>query len=402
MIDAIKERAAALLPGLIGMRRHLHQHPELSFREYETAAFVASELDKLGIAYQKGICDTGVVALIPGRNPDKHCIALRADMDALPIQEDNETTYSSRNDGIMHACGHDVHTTCLLGAAAILQEYKDRFEGTIKLIFQPGEEKNPGGASLLIKAGVLDNPAPDAIYGLHVYPQLPAGTAGFRGGQYMASADEIYITIKGKGGHAALPQQTVDPIAVAAMVITGLQQVVSRKSNPLSPTVLTFGKIAGGHTTNVIPNTVELEGTLRTFDEDWRREALGYIRQITSQICAAYGAEALIDIPDGYPSLFNDPETTKQARAFATDFLGAAQVKDLELRMGAEDFAFYTQRIKGCFFRIGTSQNGERYTLPVHNSRFDIDEQALATGAGLMSYIALSALAAKAGTSAGK
>ncbi|WP_240432933.1 M20 metallopeptidase family protein [Taibaiella koreensis] len=374
------------------MRRHLHQHPELSFQEYETAAFVASELDKLGIVYEKGICGTGVVALITGRNPGRKCIALRADMDALPIEEENETEYTSRNKGVMHACGHDVHTSCLLGAAALLQEYRDQFEGTVKLIFQPGEEKNPGGASLLIKAGVLENPAPSAIYGLHVYPQLPAGTTGFRSGQYMASADEIYITIKGKGGHAALPQQTVDPIAVAAMVITGLQQVVSRKSNPLSPTVLTFGKIAGGHATNVIPNTVELEGTLRTFDEDWRREALAHVKQITSQICAAYGAEAIIDIPDGYPSLFNDPETTQQARSFAEDFLGADRVKDLDLRMGAEDFAFYTLHTKGCFYRIGTSRNGGQYTQPVHNSRFDIDEEALQTGAGLMSYIALRAL----------
>lgn len=389
MIDLIKARAEALLPEWVQIRRHLHAHPELSFEEYETAAFVAAQLDQLGIPYEKGICGTGIVALIEGRNPGSKCIALRADMDALPITEENETTYRSQNEGVMHACGHDVHTTCLLGAARILQELKEEFEGTLKLIFQPGEEKNPGGANLMVQAGVLENPKPEAIIGLHVYPQLPAGMAGFRSGQYMASADEIYITIKGKGGHAALPQQTVDPIAVAAMVITGLQQVVSRKSNPLTPTVLTFGKIAGGSATNIIPDRVELMGTLRSFDEPWRQEALEHVRRITENICAAFGAEATIDIPDGYPSLFNDPETTAFAQSAAADFLGTEQVEELGLRMGAEDFSFYTRHTKGCFFRIGTNHNNETFTLPVHNSRFDIDENALKTGAGLMSYIAL-------------
>lgn len=392
MIDVIKEKAEALLPELIETRRHLHAHPELSFREYETAAYIAGRLDELGITYQKGIAGTGIAALIRGRNPEKKCIALRADMDALPIEEGNDAPYRSLNAGVMHACGHDVHTTCLLGAARILQEHRDQFEGTLKLIFQPGEEKSPGGASLMIQEGVLDNPKPEAIIGLHVYPQLPAGTAGFRAGQYMASADELYITIKGKGGHAALPQQTVDPIAVAALVITGLQQVVSRKSNPLSPTVLTFGKIAGGSATNIIPEQVELMGTLRTFDEQWRREALEHIRTITTSICSAYGAEAIIDIPPGYPPLYNNPGVTALAKAFAEDFLGNEQVRELDMRMGAEDFSFYTQHTKGCFFRIGTNRNGEAYTLPVHNARFDIEESALKTGTGLMSYIALQLL----------
>lgn len=392
MINTIKTRAEALLPNLIEIRRHLHAHPELSFKEYETAAFVAGELDKIGIPYEKGICGTGIVALIKGRNPEKKCIALRADMDALPIFEKNEVSYRSQNDGVMHACGHDVHTTCLLGAATILHQLKEDFEGTIKLIFQPGEEKSPGGANLMVKAGVLKNPEPEAIFGLHVYPQLPAGTAGFRGGQYMASADEIYITINGKGGHAALPQQTIDPITVAAMVITGLQQIVSRKANPLNPTVLTFGKIEGGAATNVIPGSVSLAGTLRTFDETWRKEALGLVRSITTQICSAYGAEAIIEIPEGYPSLFNDPATTEKAKSFATAFLGAENIKELELRMGAEDFSFYTLHTKGCFFRIGTNRNNEQYTTPVHSPDFDVDEEALKTGAGLMSYIAVNML----------
>lgn len=380
--------ALELQPLLQNIRHHLHTYPELSFEEFETARFVAAALDKAGIPYQSGVAGTGIVALIAGKEPGKKCIALRADMDALPIQEANDVSYRSQHPGIMHACGHDVHTTCLLGAASILNNLKDEFEGTIKLIFQPGEEKSPGGASLLIKEGVLENPRPEAIFGLHVYPQLPAGTAGFRQGQYMASADEIYITIKGKGGHAALPQQTVDPIATAALIITGLQQIVSRKSNPLSPTVLTFGKISGGSTTNVIPESVELMGTLRTFDETWRAEAKNLIRNITTQIANAYGAEAIIDMPPGYPSLKNDPELTARAADFARAYLGTENVHDLEMRMGAEDFSFYTREIDGCFFRIGTNSNHTHFTAPVHNAHFDIDENALVTGAGLMACIA--------------
>jgi len=401
MIDRIKAQVETLFPELVRIRRHIHADPELSYEEYRTAAFVADELEKLGIPCTRGVAGTGVVALIEGRNPASRCIALRADMDALPITEAADREYRSRNEGVMHACGHDVHTACLLGAAALLQQLKEEFEGTVKLIFQPGEEKSPGGASLMIAAGVLEHPAPEAILGLHVYPQLPAGMAGFRAGQYMASADELYITIKGKGGHAALPQQTVDPIAISALIITGLQQVVSRKSNPLSPTVLTFGKIAGGSATNIIPESVELTGTLRTFDEQWRREAIRLIRSFTANTAAAYGAEAIIHIPEGYPTLFNDPSVTQQARSFAEDFLGPGQVAELDLRMGAEDFSFYTQHIKGCFFRIGTNRNGRDFTTPVHNAAFDVDETSLKTGAGLMCYIAWRMLAAKKGTAGG-
>ncbi len=392
MISKIKTLAHGLQPELQRIRHHLHAHPELSFEEYETAAYVAAELDRIGIPYRKGIAGTGIVALIEGRNPGRTCIALRADMDALPIEEANTTDYRSQHKGVMHACGHDVHTTCLLGAATILHTLKDEFEGTFKLIFQPGEEKSPGGASLMIAEGVLENPKPAAILGLHVYPNLPAGTAGFCPGQYMASADEIYITVKGKGGHAALPQETIDPIAIAALIITGMQQVVARRSNPLSPSVLTFGKIAGGHTTNVIPETVELEGTFRTFDEVWRKEAKTLIRNIAEQIAAAYGAEAIVDIPEGYPSLYNNPELTAQANSFATEYLGDENVKALDKRMGAEDFSFYTHHTPGCFYRIGTNHNNEAYMAPVHNPRFDIDELALETGAGLMSWLGLQVL----------
>lgn len=393
MINTIREKAQQYFPEVQAIRHHIHSHPELSFKEQETMAFISGKLTEMGIEHQTDVADTGIVALIKGKNPGKKCIALRADMDALPIQEANDTAYRSQNDGVMHACGHDVHSSCLLGAARILNEMRDEFEGTIKLIFQPGEEKHPGGASLMIAAGVLENPKPEAIFALHVYPHLPSGTAGFRAGQYMASADEVYITIEGKGGHAALPHQTVDPIAIAAQVITNLQQVVSRKSNPLLPCVLTFGKIAGGFATNVIPDTVEILGTLRTMDETWRYQAHQWIKDIVEQTCAANGAKAIVEIPQGYPSLFNDPALTIFAEDWARDYLGAENIHTLDMRMAGEDFSFYTHHVPGCFFRIGTSLDGEQFTAPVHNAHFDIHEEAMKTGVGLFSWIAIQALA---------
>ncbi len=391
MTDRIKLLAAGLQPELLRIRRHLHAHPELSFQEFETARFVRNFLEEINIPFGV-LADTGVVGLIKGKNPDKKCIALRADLDALPINEANEVSYKSQHEGVMHACGHDVHTTCLLGASKILHQLSNEFEGTVKLIFQPGEEKSPGGASLMIAADALANPEPLAVIGLHVDPDLPAGTVGFRSGQYMASADEIYITIQGKGGHAALPHLTVDPIAIAAQIITSLQQVVSRKSNALIPTVLSFGKISGGHTTNVIPDTVELQGTLRTFDEAWRSEAKLLIRDISSRIATAFGGHAEIHIPPGYPSLFNDVPTTEKVSAAAAAYLGSSQIRELSQRMTAEDFSFYTLKTKGCFFRLGTNYQNESLNTPVHNAHFDIHEPVLATGAGLMSWIALQML----------
>jgi amidohydrolase len=393
MINTIREKVQLYFPDVQAIRHHIHSHPELSFNEHETMAFISGKLTDMGIEHETGVADTGIVALIKGKNPSKKCIALRADMDALPIQEANETEYRSQNDGVMHACGHDVHSSCLLGAARILHELRDEFEGTIKLIFQPGEEKHPGGASLMIAAGVLENPKPEAIFALHVYPHLPSGTAGFRAGQYMASADEVYITIEGKGGHAALPHQTVDPIAIAAQVITNLQQVISRKGSPLIPSVLTFGKIAGGFATNVIPDKVELLGTFRTMDETWRYEAHKWIKDITEQVCAANGARAIVEIPPGYPSLFNDPALTTFAEDWARDYIGAENIHTLDMRMAGEDFSFYTHHVPGCFFRIGTSLNGEQFTAPVHNAHFDIHEEAMKTGVGLFSWMAIQALA---------
>jgi amidohydrolase len=388
IIDQIREKAQQYFPEVQAIRHHLHAHPELSFQEHETAAFVSEQLSAWGIKHEKGIAGTGIVGLIEGK-PGGRCIALRADMDALPIQEGNDVSYRSQNNGVMHACGHDVHTSCLLGAAHILNDLREHFEGTIKLLFQPGEEKNPGGASIMIKDGALENPKPEAIFALHVYPHLPSGTAGFRAGQYMASADEIYITIEGKGGHAALPHQTVDPIAIAALVITGLQQVISRKGNPLIPSVLTFGKIQGGFATNVIPDKVEILGTFRTMNEKWRYEAHKWIKEFTEQTCAAYGAKVTVEIPPGYPSLSNDPALTAQAEGWAKAYLGENNVHDLDMRMAGEDFSFYTQHMPGCFFRIGTSKDGKQFTAPVHNARFDIDEDSLKVGMGMMAWCGL-------------
>ncbi len=387
MKEQFQELAHALFPKMVSIRHHLHQHPELSFEEFQTMEFIAAQLDKIGIPYQKGIAGTGIVALIEGV-PNGKCVALRADIDALPIIEQNEIDYKSLNHGVMHACGHDVHTTCLLGAAEILWQHKSSLKGTVKLIFQPGEEKSPGGASLMIAAGALQNPKPEAIIGLHVFPELPVGQLGFRAGQYMASADEIHISIKGKGGHAALPQNTIDPIVIAANIIVQLQQIVSRRSHPLTPTVLTFGHINGGHTTNVIPEEVTLKGTLRTFDETWRHQAIQLIKEVVHQNVNAWGATAEVDVPPGYPSLFNDEILNEKIENLASDYLGIEQIKALEMRMTAEDFSFYTLEIPGCFFRLGTNKNNTSFISPVHNPQFDIDENALVVGAGMMAWAA--------------
>jgi amidohydrolase len=378
-MQQIDELISQYLPDWIAIREHIHANPELSFQEYNTSKFISNQLSKLGIDYQTGVAGTGIVALLEGKNPSSRIIALRGDMDALPIIEKNEVSYKSKNDGIMHACGHDVHTTCLLGAAQTLSLLKNEWEGTIKFIFQPGEEKHPGGASIMITEGVLENPKPQAIFALHVYPHLPFGKLGFREGQYMASADEVYITVKGKGGHAALPHQTIDPIAISANLIVSLQQIISRNNNPLNPSVLSFGKIAGGNVGNVIPNEVYIEGTLRCMDETWRAKAHTLIYKHTIELCAAMGAEAEINIPIGYPFLMNDVGTTRQAKQIAIEAFGEMNIVELDRRMAAEDFSFYTHHVPGCFFRLGTSHQG-KFEFPVHNAQFDIHPEAIGVG----------------------
>lgn len=395
MINTIRQKTEALLQETNRIRQHIHAHPELSFQEFETSAFIAAELTKLNIPFTKGIAGTGIVAIIEGKNPTKKCLAIRAELDALPITELNEVSYKSQNQGIMHACGHDVHAACLLGLAQIMNDLKNEWEGSLKLIFQPGEEMHPGGGSMMIAEGVLDNPKVNAILALHVYPHLPAGVVGFRAGQYMASTDEIHIRIDGKGGHAALPHQTIDPIAISAQIIVALQQVISRRSNPIIPSVLSFGKISGGTVNNVIPDSVEIAGTLRTMDENWRAEAHQLITEIVHNTATAFGASASVNIPKGYPSLFNDQKLTQAIEGYAQEFLGAENVRELSLRMTADDFAFYGQQIPGCYFRLGTNTHNESKTASVHNAHFDIDENALVTGVGLMSYAAFSYLTAQ-------
>ena len=393
MISTIKTLAAETAPLVRQWRHHLHAHPELSFQEKETAAFVAGRLSELGIPFQAGIAGTGVVGMIEGKNPASRILALRADMDALPISEQNEVPYKSTRPGVMHACGHDVHTASLLGAARILQSVRNDFEGSIKLIFQPGEERIPGGASLLIKEGVLENPAPTSILGQHVMPGLAVGKVGFREGLYMASADEIYLTIHGKGGHGAVPHQAVDVVAIMAQVITALQQVVSRSANPTIPSVLSFGKVEANGVTNVLPNSVYLEGTFRTMDEEWRSRAHEKIRSITENICAAYGAHADLEIRKGYPFLMNDVALTRKSKASAIAYMGEENVVNLDMWMAAEDFAYYSQAMPGCFYRLGTRNEEKGIVSGVHTPTFDIDETALETGCGLMAWLALEELA---------
>lgn len=394
MIEQIKALAQQYKSEFISIRHHLHAHPELSFQEFNTATFIQSKLNELDIPFQV-MATTGVVALIQGKNPSTKTIALRADIDALPITEENDVPYKSTNHGVMHACGHDVHTTILLGAAKVLQQVKDSFEGTIKLIFQPGEERNPGGASLLIKEGVLQNPSPESIVALHVHPGLPVGKLSFRKGRIMASADEIYITIKSKGGHAAAPHLTADTILIASHLIVSLQQIISRNNNPTSPSVLSICSINGGNTTNVIPSEVKLMGTFRAMDEAWRFKAHELIKKQTIAICEGMGAAVDVLIDVGYPTVDSEPMLTDVCWQLANEFMGSENVQETELRMGAEDFGFYTQQIPGCFFRLGVSNVPQGIVHNVHTPKFNIDEDAIEIGMGVMSWLAIGLLERK-------
>lgn len=388
--QTIQALAAQYAPEMIDVRRHLHAHPELSYQEFETSKYVQEKLKTFGIPFEVK-ATTGVVGLIEGKNPGSRVIALRADMDALPIQEQNNVPYKSKKDGVMHACGHDVHTTCLLGAAKILAETKHLWEGTVKLIFQPGEEKNPGGASLMIADGVLENPKPQAIFALHVNPQLERGKLSFRSGKVMASADEIYITIKGKGGHAAAPHLTVDTILVASHLVVSLQQIISRVANPFSPSVLSITSFQGGFTTNVIPTEVKLMGTFRAMDEAWRFKAHEIIKKQTTELVQSMGAEADVHIDVGYPTVYNNETLNDVAKDIAMEFMGTEHVEETELRMGAEDFGYYSQQIPGCFFRLGTANTAKGINAGVHTPKFDIDESAIEIGMGMMAYLGATA-----------
>ena len=386
----IKSLSASIFEEVRRIRHHIHKHPELSFKEEKTAAFVTSILTESGVEFRDKIAGTGIVASIKGTQSERDkVICLRADLDALPIQEKNDVPYKSENDGIMHACGHDVHTSSLLGAAKILNTLRNQFSGEIKLIFQPGEELLPGGASLLIKEGVLKNPVPEAIIGQHVMPEMQVGKVGFRPGIYMASTDEIYITVKGKGGHGAMPHTLIDPVYISAQLIIALQQVVSRWAKPSITTVLSFGKVIANGATNVIPDEVHIEGTFRTFNEEWRAEAHRRMKDLAKSIVEGMGGKLDFEIRIGYPFLKNDEKLTNFLMKEAEDYMGAENVEHLDLRTTAEDFAFYTHQVPGCFYRLGTGNIERGITAGVHNPNFDIDEEALKTGMGLIAYLGM-------------
>lgn len=392
LLEKIKRLSEDYSEQVIESRRHLHANPELSYQEYNTAKFVAEQLRSFGVNVVEGIATTGLLAEIRGKNPEKKSIALRADMDALPISEANDVPYRSQVPGVMHACGHDVHTASLLGTARILNSVKDQFEGTVRLLFQPGEEKNPGGASYMIRDGALNNPQPSGIIGQHVFPLLPVGKVGFREGMYMASCDEIYLKVIGKGGHAAAPDLAIDPILMASHIIIALQQVISRNASPKQPTVLSFGNIIGKGATNIIPNEVNIAGTFRAMNEEWRASALQKIRKMAESIAEGMGGRCEVEISKGYPYLENNPDLTRRIRSAAEAYVGRENVVDIDITLGAEDFSYYSQVIPASFYRLGTSNPAKGITSYVHTPTFNVDEESLKIGPGLMAWMAIQEL----------
>jgi amidohydrolase len=394
ILEKIRAASATLHDQAVAHRRHLHAHPELSFCEENTAIYISEQLRSIGLEPVR-IAGTGVTALINGTLPSKlknPVVALRADIDALPIREQNHHTYRSKNEGVMHACGHDAHTASLLVTAKILNDLRDHFTGTIKLIFQPGEEKNPGGASIMIREGILENPRPDVIIGQHVMPLMNAGKAGFRPGKYMASSDEIRLKVIGKGGHAATPELNTDPVLIASHIIVALQQVISRNAGPKQPSVLSFGKVVADGATNIVPDEVHIAGTFRAMDEKWREKGLERITAIATGLAESMGGKCEVNISRGYPVLTNDVELTARMKCFAEVYLGKEQVDDLDIALGAEDFAYYSQVVPACFYRLGTRNEQKGITSFVHTPTFDIDEDALAASPGLMAWLAVSEL----------
>ncbi|HSH53008.1 MAG TPA: M20 family metallopeptidase [Bacteroidales bacterium] len=385
----IKKLSKEYFSQVVDIRRHLHQYPELSFQEFKTSEYIASLLKKWNVEFNPGIVETGIVAYIKGKKPERKTIALRADIDALPIEEKNNIPYKSKNKGVMHACGHDAHTASLLGVILILNELKDEFEGTVKCIFQPGEELLPGGAKLMIQKGVLKNPEPEIIIGQHVYPELPAGKIGIKSGAYMASSDEIYITVKGKGGHGAMPWRINDTVLITSHIIVALQQITSRLAPAGIPAILSFGRVIANGATNVIPDEVNIEGTFRTMDEKWRTKAHQKIKDIAAGIAKSMGAKAEINIKPGYPVLINDENVTFKAKKAAKQYLGAKNIVELDYRMTSEDFAYYSRKKPSIFYRLGVSPVNDKESSSLHTANFNINEQALEIGMGTMAFMAI-------------
>jgi amidohydrolase len=386
LTDKIKALSKQYFPKIQAIRRHLHQYPELSFNEFETSKYIQTQLTEAKIEFTSGYVKTGIIAIIKGKNPEKRTILLRADMDALPITEKNEVPYKSCNEGVMHACGHDVHSACALGASFILNDLKNDWEGTVKIMFQPGEEVLPGGAKLMIEAGVLENPKVGKAIALHVFPSMPAGKVGFKTGMYMASTDELYLTVNGKGGHAAMPNEYINPLIIASEIVLEVNDAFMKKQQNI-PTVVAFGGIEGKGATNVIPDKVELKGTFRTMNEEWRDNVHSQLHEIVKKHSSKFGIESTLNIVKGYPYLVNDEVFTKQCIDSAKSYLGTENVEELPLRMTAEDFAFITQKVPSCFFRLGTANFEKNITSGVHTPTFDIEERALEVGMGLLTQL---------------
>lgn len=373
---------------IVSLRRKLHTYPELSKHEKETSALICSELDKMGISYRNDIYGYGIFGFVDGKNPESKCVALRADMDALPIKEMTDLPFASKNEGVMHACGHDIHMASLLGTIKILNEMKEHFSGRVMFIFQPSEEEYPGGAVSMLKAGIFNEIKPSSIMAFHCTPEMECGHVALKEGKLMASTDEIYITVKGKGGHGATPHLDIDPIVAACHIVTALQTIVSRNANPTMPTTFSVGRFIGEGRTNIIPSEVKLECIIRTFDEDWRKRCHELIHQISENTAKAFGAEADVFIDPGYPFVYNNPELTRKVRKLAEEILPEGYVEDAGMRMTAEDFSYFAQVVPACYFRIGTHIEGEP-VANLHTAYFNADEDVLKTSMALESYLAI-------------
>lgn len=394
MIDTIKHLAEEYFDEIVEIRRHLHRNPELSQEEFGTMQYVADKLRGFGLSPRTGIGKTGVMAMIEGRNPKSYCVALRADYDALPLEECTGLPFASKNKGVMHACGHDMHTSSLLGAAKILTTMKDRFEGSVMLIFQPSEEKYPGGAFMMMEDGVFSERTPNEIYAFHCLPEMECGRIGMRKGKYMASTDELYLTVKGKGGHGGTPNLDIDPIVIASHIIVAMQQIVSRNADPTMPTILSFGKMVGLGRTNIIPDEVKIEGTIRTFDEKWRLDAHQRITSIAKGLAESMGGSCDVFIDFGYPYVFNDDDCTQRTHDNGVEYFGAENVDWLNLRMTAEDFAFFAQKIPACYYRIGVHIKDTPITN-LHRPNLMIDENSIRNAMGFIAFNAMKALESK-------